>query len=285
MANFYYLMGVREDDFQLSHRFLTSWLLPPMYLAILRALISIYAFTTIFFIFGWQGTHSLTDANDGELSKFTSLTFWGIAFYFLFSTIHTCLYARRGYAPLDHWPRPLQALHSLFYTTIVTFPFLVTIVFWVLLYDGSWFTIEFDAWSNVSTPVHGWCKRLLTALQTSRHSLNSLFALLEVLLSATNPPPWLHLLFLIVILALYLALAYLTFATQGFYTYNFLNPASGRGRVAAYCFGILAAVVVVFVVVWLLIWVRRKFTRTGKKSRGDMSGTRYGDLEMFQERK
>jgi uncharacterized membrane protein len=95
----------------------------------------------------------------------------------------------------------------------------------------------------------------------------------------------LHLLFLVLILALYLALAYLTFATQGFYTYNFLDPATGRGHVAAYCFGILAAVVVVFVVVWLLIWARRRLTNTGKKSRADMSRTRYGDMEMFQARK
>lgn len=154
MTNFYHLMGVREDDFHLSHRFTTSWLLPPTFLAILRGLVALYAFATIFFIFGWQGTHGLNAANNGELSYFTSLTFWGIAFYFLFSAFHTLHYAHRGYAPLDHWPRPLQALHSLFYTTIVTFPFLVTIVFWVLLYDG-WFPLEFAAWSNVSSPVHG----------------------------------------------------------------------------------------------------------------------------------
>jgi hypothetical protein len=149
MTNFYHLMGVREDDFYLSHRFVTSWLLPPTLLAVLRGLISLYVFTTIFFIFGWQGTHGMMDENKGELSYFTSLTFWGLAFYFLFSAIHTILYARRGSTPLDHWPPPLQALHSLFYTTIVTFPFLVTIVFWAILYDGPWFAVQYDAWSNV----------------------------------------------------------------------------------------------------------------------------------------
>ena len=154
MIHFYHLMGAREDDFHLSHRFLTSWVLPPTFLAILRGIISIYAFTTIFFIFGWQGTHGLNHLSAGDLSYFTSLTFWGIAFYFLFSAIHTFIYAHRGYAPLDHWPRPLQALHSLFYTTVVTFPFLVTIVYWVVLYDGPWFPLDFDAWSNVSPHMH-----------------------------------------------------------------------------------------------------------------------------------
>jgi hypothetical protein len=152
MANFYHLIGVREDDFHQSHRFVTSWLLPPTLLAILRGLVALYTFITIFFIFGWQGSHGLTHQNNSDFSYFTSLTFWGIAFYFLFSAIHTALYARRGYAPLDHWPRPLQALHSLFYTTIITFPFLVTIVFWVILYEGPWFTVDFNAWSNVRAP-------------------------------------------------------------------------------------------------------------------------------------
>lgn len=269
MHNLYHLMGVREDNLHLSHRFLSSWLLPPLFLATLRALVALYSFTTIFFIFGWQGSHGQADDNNGELSYFTSLTFWGIAFYSLVSAVHTYLYARRGYAPLDNWPMPLKALHSLFYTTVITFPFLVTIVFWVILYDGQWFTLEFYAWSNVT-----------------RHGLNSFFALLELLLPTTDPPPWLHLVFLILILALYVALAYLTHATQGFYTYDFLDPATGSGKVAAYCFGILAAVIVVFIVVWLLIWARRKFTRAGKKSKVDHSNTtRYGDLEMLDPRK
>jgi hypothetical protein len=54
---------------------------------------------------------------------------------------------------LEKWPRWLRALHSLFYTTIVTFPFLVTIVYWKILYNGSWFPITFDAWSNVCVPT------------------------------------------------------------------------------------------------------------------------------------
>jgi hypothetical protein len=39
-----------------NHHFETSWLLPPFLLASLRALISLYIFTTIFFFWGWNGT-------------------------------------------------------------------------------------------------------------------------------------------------------------------------------------------------------------------------------------
>lgn len=150
MTSFYHLMGVREDDFRLSHRFATSWILPPNFLGFLRLLVAVYVFTTIIFILGWQGTRpALADFNDREFSYFTNLTFWGIGFYFLVSAFHTLVYARRGTTPLDHWPRPLQALHSLFYTTIITFPFLVTIVYWIILYNGPWFPNRFNAWSNV----------------------------------------------------------------------------------------------------------------------------------------
>jgi len=73
-----------------------------------------------------------------------------------------------------------------------------------------------------------------------------------------------------VLLLLYLGLAYLTHATQGFYVYNFLDPDTGAGKVTGYCFGIFAAILVIFFVVWGLIWVRRRLTRPGKRSPRDV---------------
>ncbi|KAI9842713.1 MAG: hypothetical protein M1838_003011 [Thelocarpon superellum] len=243
MANLYYLLGV-DEPFDPSHRFETSWILPPWVLFAVRAIISVYAFTVIFFIMGWEGTRNdITDVRQ-SFSFFTYLSYWGLAFYFFVAAIHTFSYARTGQPYLSRWPRALQALHSIYYTSIVTLPFLVTIVFWALLYTPPWFPIVFNAWQNVSL-----------------HAMNSLFALFELLLTRTSPPPWLHLAILIIILALYVGLAYITRATEGFYTYSFLNPAThGSGRVAAYVFGILAAIIVIFVVVWVVIWVRRRIT-------------------------
>ena len=102
---------------------------------------------------------------------------------------------------------------------------------------------------------------LLTARQISQHGLNSLFALVEIILPRTNPPPLLHLAFLIGLLALYVGLAYLSHTTQGSYVYSFLDPAKGSGRVAGYVFGILAAVIVIFGVVYGLIFGRRWLAR------------------------
>ncbi|KAL2161411.1 hypothetical protein VTH06DRAFT_7972 [Thermothelomyces fergusii] len=242
-----------------THRFETSWLLSPWALFFCRALISLYAFTTILFVLAWHCARADTGCKESRdtFSYFTHLTYWGLAFYFLASATHTATYARSGVALLDRFPRPLQALHSAFYTTVVVYPFVVTIVYWARLYSGPWFAEAFAGWSNVSV-----------------HALNSAFALFELLVPRTDAPPPVHMAWLVLLLALYLALAYVTKATKGFYTYDFLDPAKQHGLVAAYVFGIAAGCLVVFGAVWAVIWLRKyvtetKLGRTGKFAEKD----------------
>ncbi|KAI8624067.1 hypothetical protein F5Y19DRAFT_338131 [Xylariaceae sp. FL1651] len=240
------ILAFGTDLWDPSHRFQTSWLVSPYVLFGIRALMSVYAFTTLLFNIGYLCTHPLRGgcaASGNEFSYFTVLTYWGIAFYGLVSAVHTFAYARWNVAPLDRWPRPLQTLHALLYSSITTYPFLVTIVFWALLSTPFTLATEYSAWSNIS-----------------QHALNSVFALLEIVLPRTNPSPWIHLPFLILILALYLALAYLTHATKGFYTYSFLDPGLQGPLVAAYVFGIAIGICIIFAIVWGLVWLRRWVT-------------------------
>ena len=206
---------------------------------------SLYAFFTNFFVIGWVCTHQGCVAAGDRFSYFTVLTYWGIAFYFLVAALHTFTYARSGVPLLDRFPRPLQALHSAYYTTVVTYPFVVTIVYWVVLYSGPWFPVAFDGWSNVS-----------------QHLLNSVFALFEIVFPRTDPPPLVHMVWLILVLALYLAVAYITHASRGFYTYDFLDPAEQHAFVAAYVFGIAVGALIVFGVVYGLIALRKWITET-----------------------
>ncbi|KIW14785.1 hypothetical protein PV08_07570 [Exophiala spinifera] len=245
--------------------FTTSWLLPPFALALVRLLLFTYCLATVLTNWIYDGVHSASYLIGQEFSYFTVLTYWGILFYSLVAGVHTLVYALRGRSWLESWPRALQALHSFFYTTVVTLPFLVTIVYWAVLYDGPWFPVVFDGWTNIS-----------------RHALNSLFALCELVLPATHTPPLLHLVGLIILLLLYLALAYLTHATQHFYVYSFLDPSTGSGKVAGYCFGIAAGIIVIFFVVWALIWLRQRYTGDAKRSKRDMSrrAPLYREVEM-----
>ncbi|KAK4105363.1 hypothetical protein N658DRAFT_416796 [Parathielavia hyrcaniae] len=259
------------DVWDPTHRFETSWLLSPWLLFFCRALISLYAFTTLVFVLAWQCVHAATGctASHNSFSYFTTLTYWGLAFYFLVAAIHTFTYARSGVALLNRFPRPLQALHSAFYTTIVVYPFIVTIVYWGLLYSGRWFAETFAGWSNVS-----------------QHLLNSAFALFELIVPCTDVPPAVHMAWLILILALYLALAYVTEATKGFYTYDFLNPDKQRGLVAAYAFGIAAVCLLMFGLAWGVIWLRKYVTETklrrhGKFAKaGRVGSSATADLEL-----
>lgn len=71
---------------------------------------------------------------------------------------------------------------------------------------------------------------------------------------------------------MYLALAYVTFYTQGFYTYGFLDlRKNSSGVVAAYIIGILVAAIVIFLIVRYLILLRvwvteKKMGKIGKFS-------------------
>ncbi|KAJ4165195.1 hypothetical protein LMH87_006837 [Akanthomyces muscarius] len=256
-----------------SHRYETSWLLPPWLLFVCRTLFSVYAFTTLFFNIGWSCTHADTGGcrtARRSFSFFTVLTYWGLAFYFAVAAAHTLSYLRSGGRDslLARLPRPLQALHALFYTSVVTLPFLVTIVYWGVLFSGPWFARRYDAWSNVS-----------------EHALNSVLALFELLLARAAPPLWAHALWLIVILLAYLAVAFITLADQGWYTYSFLDHDSvgGRGYVAAYVFGIAVGILVIFLVVWGLIHLRVWVTEKKLGMEGKFAGGRHPRLNEDEE--
>ncbi|KAF3902142.1 hypothetical protein ABW21_db0205011 [Orbilia brochopaga] len=242
-------------------RFFTSWLLPtPLFLAY-RAFLCLYAVLVIII------SNSLTPSAAGSrFSYFTWLTYWGITCYLIVSVAHTFSYWRYGRAWLEDWPKPLRFLHVFYYSTIVVLPWTVTAVYWAVLFDR--FDNEYDAWSNISV-----------------HALNAVIAFLEIIIPRTEPLPWMHILFMLPIMGGYLGIAYITHATQGFYTYSFLDPKrSGAGITAAYCIGILIGTVILFSLVkglvWLRVWVtERKLGFVGKFSERDPRREIAGDAE------
>ncbi|KAF1989558.1 hypothetical protein K402DRAFT_349458 [Aulographum hederae CBS 113979] len=255
----------RDVPFDPTHRFSTSWLLPLPLLFLYRALVSLYCFTTTFFLLAHDCVHDDCKESDQYNSFFTHLTFWGIAFYSLFAAVHTGSCWLWGRPLLSGWPRWLQELHGVLYSTVVVFPWLVTIVFWTLLFSGT-FTSSLNAWTNIT-----------------QHGLNAVFAFLEIVHPRTAAPPIWHLLPLITLLGLYLALAFITVATQHFYVYDFLDyRVSGARAVAGYCFGILGGVIVVFGVVHGLVKLRVWVTEGLLGMEGKFGGRRR-DRERDEE--
>ncbi|KAG8790931.1 hypothetical protein FRC17_008833 [Serendipita sp. 399] len=68
----------------------------------------------------------------------------------------------------------------------------------------------------------------------------------------------------IIVLALYLGMAYLVHETQNIWVYNFLDPHKENAHVAAYIVGIPVAETVVFIVMWGLIHIRDWILPRGK---------------------
>jgi hypothetical protein len=120
------LLSPYVGTFDPTNRFATSWILSPALLFGFRAFLSLYAFVTLFTIFGWNGSHGRSEESRHSFSYFTNLTYWGLAFYEAFAAIHTASYWLTGNPLLARWPKPLQIAHSMFYSTIVIYPFIVT---------------------------------------------------------------------------------------------------------------------------------------------------------------
>ncbi|KAJ8108874.1 hypothetical protein OPT61_g7867 [Boeremia exigua] len=152
----------------------------------------------------------------------------------------------------------------MFYSTIVIYPWIVTAVYWGILASNG-FPNTFSVWSN-----------------TSQHALNSAYAFFEIFFPRTEPIPFLNIIPIVILLALYLALAYVTFYTQGFYTYGFLDlRKNSSGIVGAYIIGILVAAIVIFLIVKYLILLRVWVT---EKKMGKMGNfTHRGTLRMADE--
>ncbi|KAJ7148063.1 hypothetical protein C8R43DRAFT_522183 [Mycena crocata] len=238
--------------FDPQHKFVSSPIVSPAVLAGIRLLLALYALCTICTVLGFSVHYHNAKS---FLSYFTELSYIGLVAYYCAAAVQSLFYARYGRYWLQRWPRPLQALHVLLQSTVTTFPFIVTIVFWVLLASPRTFSTTYGGWSNISI-----------------HALNSVFALFEILLTNAPPAPWLALPVHILLLAGYLGVAYITHITQGFYTYDFLDPHKEGALLAAYIVGIAVGEIVVFLlargvtVLRQRLVVRRGLLREGHDS-------------------
>ena len=150
-------------------------------------------------------------------SFFTELSYIGLVAYLWAAAVQTLFFARsRAVYPLQYWPRPLQFLHILLQSTILTYPILVTAIFWGVLSSPETLATRWSAWTNIS-----------------EHALNTVFAAFEIFCTNASPSfganpnalsmPWIHIPFLIIMLAGYLGVAYITHATQGFYSTSLIH--------------------------------------------------------------
>lgn len=117
-------------------------------------------------------------------------------------------------------------------------------------------------------------------MNISVHGLNSVFAIVEIILPATEAPPLSHLSVVLLVLSAYLGLAYLTRYTQGFYVYEWMNPAHGNVGIILHVLGYGAGIIAIFFLVSGAIRLRNMLVKRlngGKESSIREKGLKLDD--------
>ncbi|KAJ7437966.1 hypothetical protein FB451DRAFT_1570496 [Mycena latifolia] len=126
-----------DPTFDPAYAFVSSPLLAPSALAAVRLLLVLYALCIYAAL--------VLDAAAGSgrsFSFFTQLSYIGVAAYLVAAGVQTAGSARWGRTGYWYrgWGRGMQAAHVLLQSTVVVFPFIVTVVFWVLLSSDTFST-------------------------------------------------------------------------------------------------------------------------------------------------
>ncbi|KAJ1948409.1 hypothetical protein FBU59_001610 [Linderina macrospora] len=172
-----------------------------------------------------------------HFAYFTNLCYTGLVAYLAVSLYHTtrALQTRTTGSFSDMWPT-LQLLHWLLYASVAVFSIIVTCVYWGLLYPSAHNMGVRDKWINVSV-----------------HAMNTVFFLLDTVVGGMAfTSHWSHPCILAAVGFLYIMLAYLNEAINGFFTYSFLNYKQKKGVEAAYVFGLLAGLFILYYLIWAL---------------------------------
>ncbi|KAF8867595.1 hypothetical protein CPB85DRAFT_1246121 [Mucidula mucida] len=225
--------------FDPNYAYITSPFVSPLVLAIVRLLFAFYSLFTLIYTLAYQGSN-------GFFSYFTHLTYIGMTSYFWAAGVQGIVweYTKRqgaGRYLLRSWPRPFQLAHEWLWSTIMSYPIVVTVVYWTLLASSFSSLDGVDTWSSISM-----------------HAINSLFCLSEVLLTHNPAPRWIWLIVDIIVLAMYLGLAYLSKYTLGFYVYSFLDPKKEGAFLAAYIAGIGIGEAIVFAIMYGIVRLRMR---------------------------
>ncbi|KAJ1817165.1 hypothetical protein LPJ60_004972 [Coemansia sp. RSA 2675] len=169
----------------------------------------------------------------GHFVYFTYLCHTGLLAYLGSSTFHT-LQQWYGTPSFSNMYKTLQLLHWLLFDSVLLFATVVTVLFWSLIYRSSDYNSAELRWSTASV-----------------HALNLVCILVDMLVGAmVFSSHWSHSLTLAVIGMLYLALAYINQAVNGWFAYDFLDYKKHRTTIAPTIIGMFAGFLLIYYVIY-----------------------------------
>ncbi|KAJ2157490.1 hypothetical protein GGF46_004462 [Coemansia sp. RSA 552] len=204
----------------------------PGFLTLVRGGLLVYTLTVWIASVAYDAAHG---DMSGHFAYFTYLSHTGLLVYFASSFICTAYFWSEQRHLFSRLPRTLQLLHWLLFESAVVFAVTVMLVFWIALYNPD----------NYTTTAHRW-------ITISVHAANVMCILLELMAGAMKfSPHWTHPLVLVVIIGLYLALAYMNRAINGWFTYDFLDYDKHTGPIIlGIVLGIGSGMVIAYYIVY-----------------------------------
>lgn len=249
---FYRFFGLGGGVIFDNNRTASSPYVPPLYLGIIRLLLGLYgciAFVVYFFILISQDHKFLRRQAWKLLGDIMFLIYLGQTGYFIFAGCHSILFATERKNPLAIWPRPCQLAHILLQTTVMCMPLFCSVIYlyWSLPALPIWHAHRLSRWSVVTFYI-----------------LNTVFSLMELVLSSSRPRPWSHLIIVILLLGLYLAFhSTLAAASRGrvwVYTVLKYSLAVNRGWISVVrVVGLCVLACINFCIMQLLLWIKCRY--------------------------
>ncbi|KAF9126855.1 hypothetical protein BGW39_006306 [Mortierella sp. 14UC] len=228
--------ALKLDHFE-PDRIVTSNLVRPLTLAILRGLVCLY--TVIVIVASWAIAESASE----YLKFFTNLTYFGLVVYLVCSTIWSINYLRQPPTTRAHWLKTGSPwwgyLHWLLYSTVVTYHFIVPLVYWTMLNERTTMNAV-GHWKNYSV-----------------HAIDGVFALFELCFNRHFLQPR-HSFVVAGMMLLYMLLTFVVKKTKGTWVYPFLDWNQGPICVAYYL-GIAVGLFVIFFILLALHRLRNRW--------------------------
>ncbi|KAG0217619.1 hypothetical protein BGX33_010016 [Mortierella sp. NVP41] len=235
MVASFIIKGLKLNRFE-ADRIVTSNLVRPLTLAILRGTVCLY--TIIVIISKWVTAESASV----YLMFFTNLTYFGLCVYLVCSTIWSINYLRQPVSDRAAWLKSGSPwwgyLHWLLYSTVVTYHFIVPIVYWTMLNTSETMN-ALGHWQNYSV-----------------HAIDGVFALFELIFNRHFLQP-IHSYVVAGVMVLYMCLTFVVRRTKGVWVYPFLNWDQGP-ICAAYYLGIAVGLFAVFFLLLALHRLRNR---------------------------
>ncbi|CAO3653847.1 unnamed protein product [Mucor hiemalis] len=179
---------------------------------------------------------------------FTTLTFVGLHAYNVTACVHHFRYLRnKNMNFMLNQPSFLNYLYVYLYCTVVTFNIVTPVVFWSILAKGYSPKDVMGLWLNVSL-----------------HLVTFFIMIIDVILNRMRIPIRM-VIFVILTVLFYMFLAFIVYATNGFWVYPFLDWKQG-GKAAIWYVAVALIVVVSFFIQVLIHYLRDLIARKMGKS-------------------